>query len=373
MGIVDELKKYGAEVKQTLDAMNNASMTEVNYVDTMLSNPQVLAEHILHQKCISGTLTIPVRNYELQASVGKTVTIPFYLSNDVSLGFRNDWQNLLNLESLQTLSSFINQTSSVLGEASNVTMQSEAMSAQIWKGSNFDGFNLDCLFVCTNRKLNTLKILNVLTATCLPTKWAQQPDVGGVAVKGAHDVTKNIIDFGVGLGKGLLGGIESLGKTTGNSWDMTGAKDAVNNFATSAKNYVDDMGMIAPLNYGLKQGKDNKNLEDPLPNSTVTLHLGEYFKATNLLVESLSGITLSKEIVAPVPQANVRKDDLYKAEPSSQDWGFPLYLKCQIKLRPHSMMHFTKWNEYFTKTSYQHDYPTATIKDTQKYLSSEGS
>ena len=363
MGFFEEIQKYGDKVKQTIDAMNNASMTTVDYTDTMLGNPKVLAEHLLHKKCTSGTLTIPVRNYELQASVGKTVTIPFYLAGDIVFSFGNNWEDMLKLDALDTLSSFINKTNGVLGEVANVTMQSEAMSAQIWKGSTFGGFNLDCLFVCTNRKLNTLKILNVLTATCLPTKWAQQPDAGGVAVKGAHDITNGAIDIGANVGTWLT---DKVGELSG--WNVDNAKKSINDFATSAHNYVNDMGMIAPLNYGLKQGDGNNNLEEPLPNTTVTLQIGDYFRAPKLLVESLSGVTLSKEIIGPVPQAAVRKADLYGADPEGRDWGFPLYLKCQIKLKPHSMMHFTKWNEYFIRSANdRHDYPTASIKDTSKY------
>ena len=357
MGFLEEIKQYSAKVRANIDAMNNAVYPEKNFVDIFVGNPKVLAEHLLHKNCISGTLTIPVRNYEQQGASGYTATIPFYLGGDMTFGFGNNWEDMLKLDVLDTLSSFINRTNGVLGQVSNVTMQSEAMSAQVWKGSTFEGFNLDCLFVCTNRQFNTLKILNILAATCLPTKWAQQPDAGGIAVKGAHNLTTRAIDT-------VTGWIGNLGE----KFNISGAKESVNGFATSAKNYVNDMGMIAPLNYGLSQGEDNSNLEKPLPHTTVTLQIGNYFRADELLVTNLSGVTMSKEIIGPPNYLHRRAGDLYDNTPQGTDWGFPLYVKCNIKLKPHSMMHFSKWQNYFLRSQDRHDYPNLTLKSTSDYL-----
>lgn len=345
-GITSALQQSPAQ----LDAMNNAVYDVVNYKDTMLSSPRVLAEHLLHKQCTTGTLTIPVRNYDVQGASGKTVTIPFFLAGDFTLSFGNTWQDALPLDSLGKLADFVNGVHMVTGNTSQIAIQSEAMSAQVWKGSTFGGFNLDCLFVCTNRRFNTLKIINNIAATCLPIKYSQQPDVAGPSL----DAAKATVNGLIGIGGAVLGTItDNLG--------MEKAKGAINEFSKKAENYVNDMGMIAPLNYGLSPG-DNTTPETPLPNSTVTLQIGNYFRASELLVESLGGVTFSKEIVGP-PTNNFRRDnDLYSSSAQGTDWGFPLYVKCQIKLKPHSMMHFTKWQNYFLRPQDRHDYPTASIK-----------
>lgn len=349
----NEIQSNNQKFSSTIGSITGYTQTS-SLLNEMVSNPKVLAERILHKQALSGTLTIPVRNYNDMGATGYLATIPFFMSGDFVFSMGNQWENLLDVSQLAELAKFINQAHSTIGHGeANVSMQSEAMSTQIWKGSTFDGFNIDCLFVCTNRKINTLKILNILTATCLPTKLAQQPTAGGAGIANAKTVIKGAADLvGTAL-NGMIGGLSG----DGNNFDPSGAQNAVSNGAKGFKDYIDDMGMIAPLNYGLQKGDEGTAaVENPLPNSTVTLQIGNYFRADNLVVESLSGVTLSKEIIAPPVSNKQRGSDLYDNSKQGSDYGFPLYLKCSIKLKPHSMMHFSKWQGYFLQG--RHAFPS---------------
>lgn len=370
MGAFENIGNIIKNTWKTIEDNNNAvsnalanisEYTEkMNYADIMVNNPKVLAEHLLHKEPISASITIPVRNYADYGATGYTATIPFYMSGDFGLGLHNSWEEALDLSQLKELAKFINVGHATIGHGeAQVSMQSEAMSTKVWSGSTFDGFDVDCLFVCTNRKFNTLKILNNLAATCLPTRLHDQSGAAGAGIKNIKAVAGGVVDIVGELINGFAGFVSDH-----SDFDTSGAQQAVSNGATGFKQYLEGMGMIAPLNYGLQKGTEGSAAtEEPLPNTTVTLQVGSYFRANNLLVQDISGIVLSKEIVAPPTDNSNRKGDLYDNLANGSDSGFPLYLKCHLKLVPHSLMHFNKWQSYFlVDTDYKqkawlHDYP----------------
>lgn len=363
-GIIQNAWQQIQDNQKAASALANITQytEKTNFADVMTGNPKVLAEHILHKTPVTASITIPVRNYIDNGATGYTATIPFYMTGDFTFTLGNEWSEVYDLSSLENLSQFINIGHAALGHGeAQISMQSEAMSSKVWKKSTFGGFHVDCLFVCTNRKFSTLKILNTLTAACLPTKFNEQENAGGAGLKNAHVVAETLVDLG---GEFVGGVVDAFGSISGGKFDTSGAQNMVSGMASGAKSYIKGMGMVAPLNYGLKKGDDGgAAIEEPLPNTTVTLQIGDYFRANNLVVKSLSGVTLSKEIVAPPTNNDTRKGDLYDNSTQGSDWGFPLYLKCSMDLEPHSLMHFSKWQGYFKQDNNllnqvrQHDYP----------------
>lgn len=360
MGSLSQAQSAWKQFDANVNGMGGDDFPRRDFKDLYLGSPKVLAEKLLHNQAISGTLTIPVRDYNQQGNFGYTATIPFFLSGDMTFTMGNEWKDALSLDKLEGLGSFINGFHTVTGDTAQISMQSEAMSSQVWKGSTFSGFNIDCLFVATNRGFNTLRIMNILSAACLPTKYAQQPEAAGKAFETVHDVANKVVD----MTTGAVGWVAD--KITENSdWNMDGAKQAVNDFGEKAKGYINDMGMIAPLNYGLNPTTEGGLAENPMPHSTLTLQIGDYFRADNLIVEGLNNVTMSKEVIAPPTTSFLGETNVmysHKPDGNLMSWGFPLYVKCNIKLRPHSMMHFTKWQSYFLRSADRHDYPEATMK-----------
>ena len=90
----------------------------------------------------------------------------------------------------------------------------------------------------------------------------------------------------------------------------------------------------------------------PRPNTTITLQIGNWFLASNLVMSNISNISFSKEVIAPPAMNNGNyHNDLYKGHYTSAsgntDYGFPLYVECTLTLRPITYITPQEFNSYF--------------------------
>jgi len=334
-----------------------------NFADTNFQNPQILAEKILKSPATRCSITMPVHTDYVQGenglnSVYQVVTIPFYMSSEFGFDLSNEFRELVNIGDNAFVDIF-NGIGALTG-GSQITPQSEAMSNKVWKGSKFGGFKVECLFVCTNRNNNPVDYIKTLSLACLPRKL-KKDEFGGI--QGMKNLTKGAIGMGAKLvgyvatgatsvvqglnnisGKNFGGGNENL-EAQNQQWH-----DAINSNSKMMQNLVDDIGMVAPLDYGVDLKKNG-----PISGTTVTLQIGNWFRATQLLVTSISGVSFSKEIIAPRDERNTTGPNaLYKPSVFANNVmadGFPLYAKCSISLEPSSMMHIDKFNQYFPHSS----------------------
>lgn len=325
-------------------AMNRIFGGGENLIDKMIDKPIVLAEKILKRSAQSGAITIPVPTWTADSMTWTTTTVPFFLENDFSMSLSNKYEELLNPNGVAgAFLDLINNTS-VLTNAAQVTMQSESMNCLSWKGSSFSGFNIKCLFIATRRTINPVDIINILAKSCLPAKLKDYEAEGGVtpaAFKIAKDGFKGIVS----AAGDFVGGI------------LKDHKDAVNNVTETINNNVNDLGMVAPLGYGIHFDNDSAsnggNSVTPLKGTTLSLHIGDWFHAPELVVDDISNIQFSKEMIAPPSYAGKNKNDLYDPKPIGSDYGYPLYARCDIKLRPYTLVDLKRFQSYFTKQPLQ--------------------
>ena len=308
---------------------------DVRLDDSLIPNPIMYAERILNSPAVNGRLTFPIQKHTLERTDCIIVTVPIYMSNDFSLGtFSNKWENLWNTDFLNTFTDFTNALAT-MKEETQISMQSENMSAKVWKGSDYNGFSIDVLFVATRRTINPARIIRELVATVLPSRLQDEDQTTGKTLNTAKDVFKSVVtgsgNFFHFINDNLFRSNETI------SQGITDSVDYINNNISS-------VGLTAPLYYGLKM-KDK--LMVPLDNTTLTLDVGEYLTIDQLIVNSVSNITFSKEIIAPPAQDRKSPNSLYDNSPKGDDRNYPLWAKCTLNLIPYGMVTKEKFDKWF--------------------------
>ena len=325
---------------------SSASMYEpfkkraVDLSSVLIPNPIMYAERILNSPAINGRLTFPIQMHTTERTECIVTTVPLYLSNDFSLGtFSNKWENLWNMDFFNTVTQFTNGLASYTGQ-SQVSMQSHNMSAKVWSGSDYNGFSIDVLFVATRRTINPAKIIIELVSSALPSKLNRGDNTTAQGVDLVKNGVTSLVSGGGKFAKDINNALfqsETFNKYTDKTVDFIN------------KN-IDDVGLIAPLYYGLKM---EDGVMVPLNNTTLTLDIGEYLTIDNLIVNSVSNVTFSKEIIAPPAQTTSSPNSLYDNRPKGDDEGYPLWAKCTLNLMPYALVtkkDFQSWF-HFKKSS----------------------
>lgn len=350
MGLGDNLKQAGSNFVNNWNNMvqsiiDNAgqkatSAGDVDYANIWLHSPHVLAERILNDKTITCSITMPNPLWQDKQLKWKAVTIPFYMSDDVGMSLSNNFKPYIDQQDLfKIVKDLVNGVSVMTGNA-QMTMQSRAMSALAWNGSDFSGFDVNCLFICTNRSINPVEVIGMLSKACLPCTVEDYKQFGD-SVPPAYNAIKSGFDTVFNLGRDFTNAF--VGAFAGNKAEEY--KKSVNNFADEAINRSENIGMIAPLNYGVVFDEKGSGVT-PLEGTTLTLDIGNYLHAENLVVDKISNIKFSKELIAP-PSPHKRRDtDAYKPAVTNTDYGFPLYATCTISLRPYCMVDLKTFHEY---------------------------
>ena len=349
MGSTNWLKSLNSIDSRTGDIL------PINLRDTLIDKPKIYAEKILGEEAVTASITMPIQQLspDGQTLMSQTVTIPFYMENDFSIGqLTNKWSDLVDMNNLEIVSKFLNMMVGPTTGSAQVAMQSEAMSTKVWQGSDFSGFTVNCLFIATNRRINPTKIIRTLASSTLPTK-AKGDSTG--TVEDAMVITKAsinwVVDKAVSLGNFVIGGADALvSHITKDGFDEAAAKEKLAKAGQVAKDAVEEVGMVAPLHYGIESDGNGRAFK-PINGTTLTLQVGNYFRATELLVQSIGGITFSKEVIAPKAFNEWRSGDLYNPKSTGETYdnvyGFPLYGKCTLNLIPCSMMTKDKFEGYF--------------------------
>lgn len=318
------------------------ALAEINYANAAIPDAKVLAEKLLKSPAVSCSITVPVSQASAINGSYIPTTIPFYMSDNFGMGMGNKWSALIDNKGLNVFTKFLNAGSSFNG-GSQVTLQSEAMSSVVWNGSTFDGFNVKCIFVATRRAFNPVRILQILSTTCLPIRYCDGDQPTQDILNNMKTGTKQII----GVGGGFIGGlVEGIANWAGA--DAKAAKQQVSTNTQQMQRLVDDVGMVAPLGFGLEPHDGQGTPLAPKKGTTVTLNIGQYFSAPDLVVENIGSINFSKELVAPpIKDMGKGPHDLYDPTTHELEYGFPLYLECQIKLRPFTLVDVARFNSYW--------------------------
>lgn len=353
------------EKKQVIHEPEEVQGVKVDLRKTLMLSPKMFAEKILKSEAVTCSLTLPMQFHTREKTMSVTTTVPFYMSSDISLGsLSNNWGEMVPFDGLGSFTDLMNFFNTVT-DGSQVTMQSEAMSSKVWKGSKFDGFSVDCLFVATRRCMNPTKIIRLLAATALPDKLRTGDMTTTQFVTWVKEKLQQAIGWTGGIIKTAADSFED-----GEHYNKESFKQGVDDCVKQLDLFISDVGMVAPLYYGTKLDSEEGRAVAPLKNTTLTLQIGNWFRADELLVDSISNISFSKEIIAPRnAETNTnRAGDLYQYqwEDFGTDYNFPLWGKCTLKLIPFSMMHKTKYEGYFIDNApnFSNDHALDSVKAT---------
>lgn len=282
-----------------------------------------VAAEILQNPQTGGSITLPVK----EGNEYKTYTIPFYMKDNFSFSLKNEWGEMLNISELKPLTNGLNMLLSTIG-ASQMALQSKAMSAVSWQGSSVPEFSINTVFVCVSREYNPIEIIKVLSATCLPNLFKDTTDPNFYKIKQGLEQT-------AGIGENVTTKVSNLFTDEETSQRM----------GQTVGDYIRQIGMVAPLDFGLKEG----GLE-PKENSTLSLTIGNWFTASNLVVSGINNITFSKEVIAPISSVNKNgSTDTYIGNQTTEEniYGFPIYVECTITFRPFNLITADEFFSYF--------------------------
>lgn len=320
--------------------------------------PYTLADEILLNQLFSAMVTIPV----LIGSDYVPYTIPIFNVEDFSFSVGNEWQPLIDTSGANMLTGLINVASAITNDT-QVSMQSRAMASASWKNSKTPHFSLSCVFVSTQRSFNPIDPILALCSAVFPNV------IGTAGNNGLAASVQKTMQTGASIA------IDFSNKVSTTVNELFGTKIPV--VSDEDKKQVNQMisagVMTAPLNYKLTM--DNGKLE-PGVNSTCALRVGNWFRATKLLVEDISNITFSKEIIAPMAQYSALPKGVVhpelkqnatllnalnssttdtidklqqKTDVFASSYGFPLYSKCTITFRPITTLTYDEFCAYFIK------------------------
>lgn len=310
-------------------------------------SPMTSSERALTNDAISGTITMPIY---LQSSLGDQYankdaesaticTIPFHIENNFSFSLGNDWGQLVSADLLDTFNFLFNAGQQVFNSgAAQISFMSKQMQLAMWKGSKQPEFSVDMTFVCTQRNYNPVNIILALSEAALPrdlteahNQKATEARTGGVQTIG--DLEQKTRDFANQQQEGLVKNLSS------------GAADLM----STVKEGIENTGLLAPLYYAPAFVNGKATIK---PENSLTLQIGRWFRAPNLIVTDISNIEFSKEIIAPPTEYGEKEQGMsnYSFSLQNQDWGFPLYAKCSLKLKPITYITADEFRNYFIPT-----------------------
>jgi hypothetical protein len=237
------------------------------------------------------------------------IAINGFVQAEFGFSGSNSWGNIMplsNLSKLMGINSMLNPIMMAVG-GSQVSLESLWQTSASWQGSQKPEFTIDLLFVATNRHLDPrVPVYHLLRGT-FP---SGELDQSNAAVKGYTSIINGITDIAANI-VGVIGdGLDSVFGGKGN----TGT--TISNQIKSSKST--SLGQIAPYGFGLDMYK-------PKDNTTCTLSVGRWFRAPELVINSVN----------PMFSKEVTKD------------GFPLYARCSVTLAPYRMVTAEEVKQWF--------------------------
>lgn len=334
-------------------AEQNSKQSAQYLPEAYIEDPRILAEQILTEDILNGSITFPIHSTDTSGE-SKIVTVPFSLEGDFNFSLGNEWGQIVP-EGVGNMLSMIGTLISLSGydkERSNIqyNLASKAMSVACWNGSKTPNFSITVSFVATRRSYNPVEIIKALSATCLPLTRDDLTQTEKDHLKSGNTT----------VATGIKWTGEKITKITPDSVDEN-VKQVTNQWANLVQNAV----LIAPLKYAPEIDYNNDSiLAESVQDCTVTLNIGRWFSASQLIVTDISNITFSREVIAPQPDwlYNSTSNALYAKNKTPKEkqgnYGFPLYAKCTIGLKPIKMITYTEFCKYFQSTT-----PTSTTSN----------
>ena len=259
-----------------------------------------------------------------------------HLSGNFGFSLGNKWGQIADINSIPILGDFLTSNNLNLlvslanddigGSMPQISPQPIPMTAASWQGSDLPKFSVNLAFISTDYTINPLESLLLLAQGALPSN--------------EYDLTKSsnkyVRGFAETLNKASNWGIDFVGNIANKFVDITNNSDVKDSFnsrredITGLNNQMYKLGTMAPFGFGLNTLNDGEVMS-AIPNTTITLAIGNWFFAPNLIMDGISGINISKEVIRPL----------------NGKGGWPLYVTCNVDLRPYKMITYPEFLTYF--------------------------
>ena len=270
-----------------------------------------------------------------------SLVIRGYLTSNFGFNIGNKWGQIADINSVPVLGDLLNNANLLFtlldqnsgGSVPQISPQPIPATAASWQGSDMPIFTVSLAFISTDYTINPLESLLSLAEGALPQSENNLTQSSNKYIQGAtsglNNLTNGAIDFIGDLGNNIL-------STFGASENLKNGYNDAREKAKTLNNQMYKVGTTAPFGFGLNLSTKGSNGEDgevmaAIPNTTITLAIGNWFFATNLIMESISNINISKEIIRVV---NGRG-------------GWPLFVECSVTLRPYKMITYPDFLKYF--------------------------
>lgn len=254
------------------------------------------------------------------------------LSEDFGFNLGNKWSPLVPMSSLPLIGDIGQGVAGVLtatAGATQLSFESLWMTSASWTGSEMPTFPVSLAFLNYTSSAHIIsKMLGVASGALTPSISYDAKQAGV-----AEDAFNTITGLQETVSSGAVNMISSVGawaeslmtKKEVSAEDYLSSHSFFQNIAT-ALNHSSQWAIAAPCNYGLEPDTNLGNAAyKPKKNTTFALEIGKWFKANQLLINSI-GVRFSKE-VAPN--------------------GSPLIMHLDVNFRPYRNITYKKFCSYF--------------------------
>lgn len=266
----------------------------------------------------------------------KKKVITSALASDFGFSLGNSWSPLVPLSSLPLVGDIGQGVSGIftaIAGATQFSIESLWMTSASWTGSKLPTFPVSLVFLNYSSQIDLMSdLLGVAEGTLSPSISYDSKQAGAAEdlVQGFQDLTENVSEGAVNLVSTIGSTISNIGKeqqTTPEQW--LSEHEIAQNIATTLK-HSKQWATAAPCNYGLQVNSDlDGSAFLPKEGTTFALRIGEWFEASQLLIENVN-VRFSKEI-----------------SPN----GTPLLLYLDVTFRPYRNITFSEFSKYFRKKS----------------------
>lgn len=303
--------------------MNNANMD----VLTNFTQRNVEAINTLMNNDMNVGITVPSGT----GADRKMITIPCFISGPITISnLANEWSPLLDFGMFGNLidiaNSSLNLANSLagvtkdgvrLGGGAQFSLKSRHMTTASWKESGIPTFSLPLIFMSLEPGQNPLDTFLALCRCVLPNSYQE---TGG---SNQHNVVKSVIDTGTSY---VASGANAVADLAGQLMKKERTEQEKENLTQVVTQMIQGGVLEAPCGYGI-DATNPDNYMVPNRNTTLRLRVGKWLQADNLLVQSLGNPTISRQTM--------------------KGSGNPLYVSCNISLRPYKMVTYKEFLSYF--------------------------
>ena len=272
----------------------------------------------------------------LTGSDKSTTTIRAIPRGEFGFTLGNKWNSLVDFNSIPGLDMVggLANVALALTGGTQASMQSLWMTTASWGGSEIPNFQLNLTIPTYSRQMNPLNCLLFLARGALPPSnsynWGSLTD--GELSQSLSNLQSGATQGAASFGDFMSSMLSSGDLSSAETKKSEGGYNYKTNLGNTMGKMMQNMFLEAPLGYGLSSRGDsngNQNSVDlltPKENTTFTIQVGKWFRARNLVINSISPISFSPECVSG---------------------GMPLYLDLGVSFRPYKLPTYQDFKEYF--------------------------